>query len=313
MKGQTAQPISWILVIVAGIIFLLFFVAIIRVILNNNEERTNTITTTQLKRYVETSQGTPKLLTKTYLPEFDVSCNQDYEITYKSNTLSFKQAIFSPKKISGETTIWSEELLFPYPTITLTYIVPKNTLIIFDTNTQNLQELFSNNITTKVSSDYHTENLKGYTNVIIVVADDIEQKTVKKEPNQNIYGIFINNNDLTFYDYNNKFVKIGTSKYYQDELLIGAIVSNKEIYDCSLAKVDYKINLLAEIQKGRIENITNELEEQHRCYGYYDTAIFDDLTNNKISSDNNNNMLDARTNIKRKNNLLIAQSCPVIY
>lgn len=311
MKGQS-EPINWILILVGGVVFLLFLIVIIKMLITSNQEKADVMSTTKLKLIIENSQGAPKTVSKAYLPDFEVACNGDYEITYKSNTLNFKQALFSSKKISGETIIWSEEFLFPYPTITLTYLVPKKSLIIFNSRTQNFKNLFPDEVTIRSSNDFSNEDLKGY-DIVTFVSNRELIETVAREENQIIHGLKITEpNELKFYDYDNGFEEVGTSRYVQEGLLIGAILSNYEIYNCSLAKVDDKIDLLAEIHKKRIGNITTDVTECINEYGLYNT-YFTNLITEDISGDADNDMLKEKSNIRILNNALVTKNCPTIY
>ncbi|MBR9702617.1 hypothetical protein GOV10_01145 [Candidatus Woesearchaeota archaeon] len=331
-RAQLAHPLNWILVLIAGAFFLILFIAIIRMVTDTNRGLTDVKTLGRVQNIIDSSQSDPGTMGIYSLPKIITRCElgNPYTIELSGQTREYlTQALFSPRLLDGETIIWSEELRFPAPITSTTYLFPENTLVLILKEDGDLHYTITNlldSLNTKeiYPADLETYNARGHDLVIVLSAGDLNTRNFRTSAQ--VHGVRIQGGarpsevgTLTFYKNTGQFVDDGGASYATKELLLaGIFAGSRERYLCGRSVVEERMLFLSTLEYERLMIINNTLETvwPEKCLIAYDQALtlYEGLNNQLDSSGlgDTGPLHNIKSQLLIQHNVLRKEGCPAL-
>ena len=278
-RGQTEHPLNWVLVLIGGIVFLLVFFALIRVVVQGHERSVDTTTIAGLRAVVREAQASPGTVMNASVPEFTTRCDRGTLIAQldRRDTPFDGQILFTTPDAGGDLVLWSESFELPGPVATVTYLIPKKTLVLYEdalplnAPTNGMASLLPPEVTKRsfATNMVNDEPTKGF-DTIIVVFKNTPSGTVQGDGN--VHGVkiavtapqttLLPAGDIEFYSYSagswTKIMLPATplvpDKYYGKAMLMGVIAAgSRDSYLCGRTALDARLKMFASIQSKRTE------------------------------------------------------------
>ena len=309
-KGQVESQFNWIFVLVAGGVILLFFSMFIFRYKSVNDQKLQIKFYQDLDLQLSLSEvSTTTLNNISNVPNKNLkfSCKG-------LGTIGFnKKIVFAPSTIKAtKLGIYTYSFLAPFKVNNFVYVLSPNTKYVFITDRSD--ETYLDILTTlgvaresMSRQSFATYSLSNGNSPGNLNAIANEEKKEKLSEYQSIRFVFINQNPsmdlinddmdeyyknsfvsvlhidsanqnnpqkLTFYDYDEKFDKMGSvgqSSYYFDQAsLLGAvIVDNKNMYDCMVANAFNRLYYVADTHIQRIDKLSENNNLRPECKDFY--------------------------------------------
>jgi hypothetical protein len=338
-KGIVESQMAWIFILFAGALILIVFYRIasnqkeiseLRIQAEISSKIRSAITSFSTGYEAKSEIETANALIKNSCEGISVKNSRPINL----NVFSFKQ--LNPK--TSKLLVYSVPWNFPFDIDNLILLIEPETKFVivknskYDNLIQKIKENFpekTNFIEVQTIEDALKEESTGKKRIVMFEQTPSFQTKTDKETSfviiQSISGKDINNfGEVTFYNTelkNNVYsvVSEGTSYYLGFQMLLAAINSDKEIYDCNFKKNMKKFYYFLSILEERTNNIYKNLQSNSDCKSSVGAAknIVSD-TKNKLNDFLKNNVglsdfYDYAEKLKIANNELILKSCPEIY
>ena len=337
-RGVIEVQFNWLFVLIIGAVILIMFSGIIIRQKNISETSKNVLLLNSLDAIFSGSEASKGTVNIVKIPETGIEfrCNR-YSIGKLSKQLGVMN-VFSPSILEGGRLIsMTLDFSMPYRITNLVYITSPKYRYIFigSDDAREMKIMMPNETFSGTFSNLGEARYEGESKARFIFFDDFISDGSSLSFNLNDYAR-LSDNDVTalnvkgslesgtiefFRKQQDKFTKIGTSRYVGKESLLGAIFSgNPEIYSCVMDNIFEKINIVTKVYKGKIDGIRSSYSEsKDRCSALLDSAYtlknIDRIlaASSAFSSSNADEIISAAKSLQSQNKQAQLQSCAVIY
>jgi len=332
-KSQISTQFAWIFILIAGAIILIFFITVIYKQKTVSETKISAEILSQLKIIFTGSGLTAGTLNIIQTPETEIDfvCNEetysDYSISNTGLTEETPlQVIFAPDKIKGnEIMTWALSWDVPFKVTNFLYVTNSRVKYILVNPYNKIKEKIPAELPFEIvenQQDINSLDFEGVDKVKLVFFDG-EMITIPSnlESKEDVSAVRITPEDIYFYKKDDDiFVEQSPVPYLQNNLpsIFGAIFSeDSTFYRCNMRKAFKRLSIVSKIYAGKETELKNYFN-QHTCNVYYDDYIEEMFAPASDCSQDINpqdiSKLDQKINkINREQDLLIENSCPLIY
>jgi len=320
---------NWIFVLVAGATILLFFSVI--VIKQKAVSETSTKATV-LKSFEAIITGTSVSTDTTSIidipsSDIEVSCGR-ISLGRVSNQYQ-NLVLFSPALIKGNRLI-THTLAFstPYRATNLLYITSPNLryIIIGDSN---LAREINSSLPSRLKKEFYNDatqikNQNNYKVKFAVFGDMIDfPKSLEEMPDSDVEAARFTGNSwngiVDFYaKEKSSWQRKGSSAYIGKASLIGAVYSGKEMYDCNMENIFFRLNLVTKVYIDKTKKLAQDAasKKQFQCSQIYSSSL-NHLSSigsaSKFTNENVAVVASAAKSLAEESQNAQVYSCPLIY
>lgn len=358
-KKGFAMQFNWLFVLLGGAVILAFFFTLINNLIHGEEVSSKIKATQDIDSLIkinmasENTQKTIPLGFRTTLVFFadPDSTFSEYSVEGSPKTARYDYyAVFSPNRLEGDELVISTQLFeTPFKSMSLIYLTNKEIEYVLLGDSPlilGIRAMIPEHITTRSifneqlsSSRLANYPDRNYDRTVFIANESTFNNYLAgvsfnlfKKPEQRIFAVTINPGpgtifsygNITFYHYdaNQGFISDGKSAFFDQQLLLGGIISHdKAIYDNNLRKVLKRINLLSNLYKIKVARYFADVAELARCSELYaDSVYLLDYVARSSTGDGALNyedisLLFSLSNQLKSNNYVIVtkNDCPSIY
>jgi len=329
-KGTLEIQFNWIFVLIIGAVILLLFSGIILRQKDISETSKNALILNNLDAILSGSEVSAGTVNVFDIPKTNIefSCNR-YSVGGLSKQLDVMN-VFVPSSIEGNKLISMVlDFSIPYRATNLIYLTsPKYRYVFVGNNglTTKLKDMMPDEVFSEIYSDlsgisYNDEEKTRFIFVDTPISLPSDFNSVLDDK-VTALEVISSSKDIEFFKkQGTSFVSSGTSFYLKNDDLLGAIISDtQEIYECVMANVFEKINIITQIYLSKVQKLPIEYQTNgnSRCASLQSTAYStSNLLLIKNSKDflksNSINILNAAKDLETQNKEVQLQSCATIY
>lgn len=337
-RGVIEVQFNWILVLIIGAVILMLFSGIIMRQKNISETSKNVQLLNNLDAIFSGSEASSGTVNIVKLPDarIEFRCNR-YSIGKLSKQFDVMN-VFPPSVFEGGRLIsMTLDFSMPYRITNLVYATSPKYRYIFigGDDAIKMERMMPNETFSGTFSTLGEARYDGEKKARLVFFDDslingniipFNLEDYIRLPDSDVTALkvegSIESGAIEFFrKQNDRFIKIGTSSYIGKESLLGAIFSDSpEIYSCVMDNVFEKINIAAQVYKGKIRGIRSSYSESSdRCSALLGSAYtlenIDKMlaASSDFTSSNSDEIISAAKSLQSQNKQAQLQSCAVIY
>lgn len=348
-RGAIEIQFNWVFVIIVGSLILLFFVSIVKSTQKSSDQSLHVDIQEDLRNIISQSQvdvGTTRTIRIPKM-EFEFKCGEMGIKKSSSAPLNLPyNTIFSPDLIKGREMIaYSKYWNMPYPAEYFLYLTSKQVRYNFvnSSTCTALCQTFLSSILNSLPANL--------TYQVVVEADDVTENNYYKER-----FVFINESpivldypdlhsslgdmdeDVSAINIVNPNMGVGEIEYYLNDdgdyklhstsaylgfpMLLGAIISDPELYECNVEKALLKYDIMTTIYSNKTQyykalfmSYAPQTYEWWclQIYNRYDLSQAISILNQEISVNLFFEINEIATDVMDANEKAIIKSCPLIY
>jgi hypothetical protein len=338
-KGAIEIQFNWLFVLIIGAVILTLFTSIIISQKNVSETSKNAFILKNMAAILSGSEVSTGTINVLEIPQTNIRfrCNT-YSIGAVSKQLDVMN-VFTPSNLEGNRIIsMTLDFSMPYRVTNLVFLTNPNYRYIFIGNgdfANHLRSIMPNESYSDIEPSFADIVYEGEKKVRFVFLDD------SINDNQQIPNTFsdyislddeevtalkitgsVNSGNVDFFRKSgNKFILDGSSSYFGEESLIGAVFSDsQELYNCAMENVVEKINIVSSVYHGKTKKIREFYNSENgRCKSIISTAYTLQNLDLMIAATSDfsslipDGIVNTAEKIRNQNKKAQLESCAVIY